>query len=294
MDGIIIINKPLGYTSQDVVSKTKKILNVKKAGHAGTLDPMATGILPIMLGKCTKLSKYLIEHDKTYVATIKLGEKRDTGDSEGKVIDKKNVNINYLTKENIEKILNSFLGKQKQTPPMYSAIKINGKKLYEYARNNENVEVPQREIEIYNIKLVEINIENFEIKFEVKCSKGTYIRVLCEDIAKRLGTIGYMCSLNRIKLDRFKMEDSVSLEELEIKKTDEKFLKEKIISMEELLKNYPKIILDKRKEKLFLNGVLLTFDLKEGIYNIYNSNNNYLGLGIVRKNLLKRDVIINE
>ena len=294
MDGIIIINKPLGYTSQDVVSRTKKILNVKKAGHTGTLDPMATGVLPIMLGKCTKLSKYLIEHDKTYIATIKLGEKRDTGDSEGKVIDEKNVNINLLTKENIEKILSFFLGKQSQTPPMYSAIKINGKKLYEYARNNEEVEVPKREIEIYTIKLIEINLDNIEIKFEVKCSKGTYIRVLCEDIAEKLGTIGYMSVLNRILVDKFKIEDSVSLEELENKKEDKSFLKNKIISMEELFKKYPKIVLNKRKEELFLNGVLLTFDFKEGLYNIYSSENNYLGLGIIKNNLLKRDVIINE
>jgi len=169
MQGIIIINKPKGFTSQDVVSKTKKILNVKKAGHTGTLDPMATGVLPVLLGNYTKLSKYLIEHNKTYVATIKLGEKKDTGDQEGKKILEKSVNKNILINENIEKVLKSFLGKQKQIPPMYSAIKVDGKKLYEYARQGIEINIEPRDIEIYNIKLLNINIENAEIEFEVSC-----------------------------------------------------------------------------------------------------------------------------
>ena len=184
INGVIIVNKPKNFTSQDVVSKVKKILNEKKAGHTGTLDPMATGVLPILVGNATKLSKYLIEHNKTYVAKIKLGQKTDTGDVEGTVIEEKPVTDISLDK--VEKVLNSFIGKQKQIPPIYSAIKINGKKLYEYARNGENVEIPEREIEIYSIKLLQLNEE---IEFEVSCSKGTYIRTLCEDIAKALGTV---------------------------------------------------------------------------------------------------------
>jgi tRNA pseudouridine55 synthase len=184
MNGIIIVNKPQGFTSQDVVSKIKKILNEKKAGHTGTLDPMATGVLPVLLGNYTKLSKYLIEHNKVYVAKIKLGEKSSTGDSEGEIIEKKS--IPQLSVTEIEYTLKKFLGKQKQTPPMYSAIKINGKKLYEYARNGENIEIPEREIEIFSIKL--LSFKNDEIEFEVASSKGTYIRTLCEDIAESLGT----------------------------------------------------------------------------------------------------------
>lgn len=184
INGVIIVNKPKNFTSQDVVSKVKKILNEKKAGHTGTLDPMATGVLPILVGNATKLSKYLIEHNKTYVAKIKLGQKTNTGDVEGTVIEEKPVTDISLDK--VEKVLNSFIGKQKQIPPIYSAIKINGKKLYEYARNGENVEIPEREIEIYSIKLLQLNEE---IEFEVSCSKGTYIRTLCEDIAKALGTV---------------------------------------------------------------------------------------------------------
>lgn len=157
MQGILIINKPKEFTSQDVVSKVKKILNIKKAGHTGTLDPMATGVLPVLIGNYTKLSKYLIEHDKTYVAKLKLGEKKDTGDIEGKTIENKEVFSSCFEKEKIENVLKTFLGKQKQIPPAYSAIKINGKKLYEYAREGKKIDVPPREIEIYKINLIKMD-----------------------------------------------------------------------------------------------------------------------------------------
>lgn len=215
MKGILLINKPQGFTSQDVVSKVKKILNIKKAGHTGTLDPMATGVLPVLLNEYTKLSKYLIEHDKTYIAEIKLGEKTDTGDLEGKIIETLSVDTKYLQKEYLENILNEFLGKQMQIPPMYSAIKINGKKLYEYAREGKNIEVSPRQIEIYSINLLKIDKENLKITFEVSCSKGTYIRSLCEDIAKKIKTVGYMCNLTRTIVDKFTLEESITFEELE-------------------------------------------------------------------------------
>ena len=291
MQGILIINKPQGYTSQDVVSKVKKILNIKKAGHTGTLDPLATGVLPIMLGNYTKLSKYLIEHDKIYLAKIKLGEKKDTGDEEGKTIEEKEVLENNLNKENVEEILKKFSGRQKQIPPIYSAIKVNGKKLYEYAREGKKVEIPEREIEIYSIKLKNINLEETEIEFEVNCSKGTYIRVLCEDIANKLGTVGYMSNLERIKVDVFDIRDSVTLEDLEKNKDNKMFLERSLINMETIFKDLPQISLNNRKKELFLNGVMLSIENKEGLYNIYN-NNVYLGTGTIKNNLLKRDVII--
>lgn len=183
MDGLLIINKPKGYTSHDVVNVLRKTLNTRKIGHTGTLDPNATGVLPILVGTATKISKYLIEHDKTYIATIKLGEKTDTGDSEGNVIEQ-DTNYQGASYEKMEEALNCFIGKQKQIPPQYSAIKINGKKAYEYARQGQTVDIEPRNIEIYNIKL--LKIEKKEITFEVQCSKGTYIRVLCEDIAQKL------------------------------------------------------------------------------------------------------------
>ena len=287
MQGILIINKPQGYTSQDVVSKVKKILNVKKAGHTGTLDPMATGVLPVLIGEYTKLSKYLIEHDKTYVAKLKLGLKTDTGDLEGNVIEEKEFDKSILEKSNVENVLKSFLGKQKQIPPMYSAIKINGKKLYEYAREGIEVEVEPRDIELYKLNL--LSIENDEIEFEVSCSKGTYIRVVCEDIAKTLGTIGTMSSLNRTIVDKFNISQAITFEELEsiIENIDSRLIK-----MENVFDHLPKLTLNKRKEDLFLNGVMLTFEYQDGVYNIYDSNNIYIGTGTIKDNLLKRDIII--
>lgn len=196
MDGIIVINKPSGYTSHDIVSKIRKKLNIKKVGHTGTLDPLATGVLPILLGNGTKLSKYLINHDKEYIATIKLGVKTDTADIEGTVIEEKKVPL--FTEKQIMNALESLKGKQKQIPPMYSAIKVNGKKLYEYARSGESVEVKPRDIEIYNIVL--IKYKDNRIQFKVACSKGTYIRSVCEEIAQKLNTVGTMSALERTKV----------------------------------------------------------------------------------------------
>ena len=188
MDGIIIIDKPKNYTSHDIVYKIKKATG-KKVGHTGTLDPLATGVLPILIGKGTLCSKYLMNHDKTYQVELKLGIKTETADSEGKIIEEKEVPEEALKEETIKKALSSFQGKQKQIPPMYSAIKVKGKKLYEYARKGEKIEIEPRNIEIYKIELKNVDKENKVISFEVSCSKGTYIRSLCEDIAKRLGTV---------------------------------------------------------------------------------------------------------
>ena len=284
MNGILIINKPKGYTSHDIVNIVRKTLNIKKVGHTGTLDPNATGVLPILIGSATKASKYLVEHKKTYVATLKLGEKTTTGDSEGQVIEK-DFNFNNMEIKKIEDILKIFLGKQTQIPPMYSSIKVNGKKLYEYAREGKKVEIPSREIEIFNIELLSFN-EKDEIIFEVECSKGTYIRTLCEDIANKLETIGYMKELKRTKVNEFNIENSINLEELTIEK-----IREKIIKIEEIFKSKEKINLDDKKLQLFLNGVLLTQKMKDDIYRIYN-NKNFIGLGIIKNNLLKRDIII--
>lgn len=283
MDGVIIINKQKNFTSHDVVNVIRKKLNIKKVGHTGTLDPNATGVLPILVGKATKISKYLIEHDKTYIATIKLGEKTDTGDNEGQVIEEKLVPTD-LKKEDINNVLQSFLGKQKQVPPMYSAIKINGKKLYEYAREGKEVKLEAREIEIYKIQLLEY--KNSKIKFEVECSKGTYIRTLCEDIAKKLGTVGYMEKLQRTKVNNFKIGDSVLLDDITLENVEENLIK-----IEEVFKEKDKIELDNKKLELFLNGVKLTYDLPKDIYRIYN-NKQFIGIGIVENKLLKRDIVI--
>lgn len=295
MNGIILINKEKGCTSHDVVNKVKHIFN-KKVGHTGTLDPNATGLLPILIGKGTKLSYYLINHDKEYEVTLKLGERTDTADSEGKVIEKQEVNVERLSEEEISKVLDSFLGKQEQIPPMYSAIKINGKKLYEYARKNIEVDVKPREIEIYDIKLNKVDEEEKLICFTVHCSKGTYIRSLCEDIAQSLGTIGYMKELNRTKVGIFDVKDSTSIEELEDNKNDEIYIKERIISIEELFVrlygNDNIVKLNDKKLELFLNGVKLTYELAEGLYRIYDSKNDFIGIGSIQNNLLKREICL--
>jgi len=185
MDGIILINKPKEWTSHDIVNKVKKILN-EKVGHTGTLDPMATGVLPLLVGKGTLCSKYLINHNKTYKVKLELGKKTDTADTEGKIVEEKEVTNKMLEKTVIKEVLNKFLGKQEQIPPIYSAIKVNGKKLYEYARKGQTVEIKPRQIEIYSIELLSINKKLKQIEFEVSCSKGTYIRSLCEDIGNKL------------------------------------------------------------------------------------------------------------
>lgn len=286
INGIIIINKPKNYTSHDVVAKVKKILKIKKVGHTGTLDPNATGVLPLLLNQGTKLSKYLIEHDKEYEVTLKLGIKTDTLDGEGTIVKEEQVNFETISVQ-IEEVLCSLIGKQKQIPPMYSAIKVNGKKLYEYARNGQIIEVKPREIEIYGITLQKLEKEENEIKFQVSCSKGTYIRSLCEQIAEKLGTIGYMKELNRTKVGKFWIEKSITIEELESKKTK---LEENIITMQEFFKELPSISLKEKELQKFLNGVKIPTKTKDGIYNIYEKS--YIGTGIVKENKLKRDIII--
>ena len=291
MNGIIIIYKTKGWTSHDIVAKVKK-LTQEKVGHTGTLDPLATGVLPLLIGKGTLCSKYLINHDKKYKVTLKLGKKTSTGDEEGEIIEEQNINEQILEQTNIEETLKKFIGEQEQIPPIYSAIKVKGKKLYEYARNNQEVKIEPRKITIYEINLLKIDKTNNEIQFEVKCSKGTYIRSLCEDIAKALGTVGYMKELERTEVGDFKLEQSISIDDLiSISESDKNKIEEKIIGIEELFNNLENIELNKRKLQLFLNGVRLTVDNKPGLYKIY-SNNTFIGIGIVKNQLLKRDIIL--
>ncbi len=289
MHGIIVINKPKNCTSHDVVYKVKKVLN-EKIGHTGTLDPNATGVLPLLVGNGTKLSKYLIEHDKIYKATIFLGKQTTTLDVEGDVIEEKDVDFEKLIQDNVNQILKSFLGKQEQVPPMYSAIKVNGKKLYEYAREGKEIEVKPREIEIYDIELNSI-IDN-RIVFTVKCSKGTYIRSLCKDIAEKLETVGYMEELERIQVGRFNIKDSVTIEELEINKDNKEFMEEHFITLEKFFEEKEKIVLNEKGLELFKNGVRFTRNMPDELYRIYNENNEFVGIGIIENKLLKREIIL--
>ena len=290
MDGIIVINKPKGYTSHDIVYKIKKIAN-EKVGHTGTLDPLATGVLPLLIGKGTLCSKYLINHDKIYQVELKLGKKTTTADSEGEIIEEKDVLPEMLQEDKIKETLKTFVGKQEQIPPIYSAIKVNGKKLYEYARKNQEVEIKPRNIEIYGIKLIELNKKEKIIKFEVSCSKGTYIRTLCENIAEKLNTVGYMYNLNRIKVGDFEISNAINIDEILKNSQPKEIIERNVITIEKLFKSKENIDLNDKKLALFLNGVQLTQKNEDGIYRIYNKNK-FIGIGTIKNNLLKRDIVI--
>lgn len=209
MDGILLVNKPAGMTSHDVVNRIRKILHTKKVGHCGTLDPDATGVLVLCIGKATKALQFLMSETKVYQATLFLGTATDTYDSSGQIMEEKA----FHGVRDVEETLQSFIGKQQQIPPIYSAIKVHGKKLYEYARNQEHVDIQPRTIMIEKIKL--ISQQDQSITFQVKCSKGTYIRSLCVDIGKKLGYPAHMTHLIRLASGEFYLEDCYSLEDIE-------------------------------------------------------------------------------
>ena len=260
MNGILLINKSEGKTSRDIVNDCMHIFNTKKIGHTGTLDPLASGLLILTVGNATRIQELITEKDKEYIATMKLGIKTDTYDTEGKIIDQKEVPNNL----NIEEVLNSYIKKYNQEVPIYSSIKVNGKKLYEYARENIEVELPKREVEIKDIKLLSIN--NNEVTFKCLVSKGTYIRSLINDIGNTLGTYATMTKLIRTKIDNFSLDNSYTLEDIEKGNY-------KLISIEEIL-DYPKIEIDDDLYKKISNGVVLdnTFNIKDKVLFIYNSN----------------------
>lgn len=252
MNGIIVIDKEKNVTSRDVVNKVSKILKIKKIGHTGTLDPIATGVLVLCVGRATKLVDMITGYDKEYIARACLGILTDTLDITGNILYEENFNI---SKEKIVDVLNSFIGEYEQEVPLYSAVKIDGKKLYEYGRTNIDIELPKRNVKINSIKLVsDIDYKNGKVYFSflTNVSKGTYIRSLINDIGKKLGTYGTMIELRRIKQGNFKIEDSSSYDDL------------KIISIEDVLKKYYAVELDDELYKKVSNGVKLK--------NVYNQD----------------------
>lgn len=212
MNGIINVYKEAGYTSHDVVARLRGILKMKKIGHTGTLDPDATGVLPVCLGKATKLCDMLTDKRKTYEAEMVLGVTTDTQDMSGQILSEQKVTV---SKEEAEAAVLSFLGEQMQVPPMYSALKVDGKKLYELAREGKTIERKARPVHFYRIEILDMDLPT--IKFSVTCSKGTYIRTLCNDIGEKLGCGGAMKTLIRTEVERFRLEDSLTLSEIEEK-----------------------------------------------------------------------------
>ena len=260
MKSILIVNKPQDFTSRDVVNKVGGILKTKKIGHTGTLDPIATGVLVICIGNTTKLCEVLTSEYKEYIATIKLGIKTDTLDTTGEIIERKDFNI---TEPQIIEVLSSFLGKSTQVTPIYSAVKVNGKKLYEYAREGIKVELPTREINITNIELISFN--NDEIVFKTTVSKGTYIRALIDDICKKLNTVGTMSSLIRTKQGNFKIEESYTIEDIEKGNY-------KLITIEEALSNLETITIDEETYNKVKNGSIIEKTFSNDIANLVYEN----------------------
>lgn len=267
MNGILAIYKEKGYTSRDVVNILTRELGTKKIGHTGTLDPLATGVLVVCIGQSLKLVELLTNHDKEYIAKIKLGIETDTLDITGSIIKEENT-IKY-SKEEVEAALKNFIGKIKQQVPKYAAIKVNGKKLYEYARNNEEVELPIRDIEIYDLKLVSDVINN---EFYIKChvSKGTYIRSLIRDIGYELGTVATMTELERTKLGNFTLEDTYTIDDIRSNMYS-------MFNIEEVL-DLPKVIVDDNLEKKIRNGQVLDKFFDNDMAMIMNKDNDLLAI----------------
>ena len=247
ISGLLLIDKPLGFSSNQALSKIKWIFSAKKAGHTGTLDPLATGLLPICFGEATKFSSHLLNSEKTYEASIKLGWKSSTGDAEGKLTESK---IISLSLEKLQKELKSFIGLSKQTPPMFSALKYNGQPLYKLAREGVKIERQEREIDIS--KLILLNYSKNIIKIEVTCSKGTYIRTLAEDIANKLGMEGYLTELRRTKIGKLNINEAFSIENISTLSSDKR--KSCIKPTEVLVDRYPKLSLLDSEVDFIKNG----------------------------------------
>lgn len=282
MDGIIVVNKEKGFTSRDMVNKVGKILGTKKIGHTGTLDPMATGVLVMCLGKCTSLVDMITSDYKEYVAGVRLGILTDTLDTTGNVIDKSYVNY---SRDEIVDVLSSMIGEYYQEVPKYSAVKINGKKLYEYAREGIDIELPKRLVNIKSIELVsDISYSDGYIDFTIKClvSKGTYIRSLIRDIADKLGCYGVMSSLVRTRQGNFSINDSYSISDIESGNYN-------IINLGTFFKDKYKVIVDDDLEKDVLNGKILkniygvdevlfvdSDDLVLALYHVYDKDDSMI------------------
>ncbi len=274
--GVLNINKPLGISSFEVVRKVKKLAREKKVGHGGTLDPEASGVLPVCIGRATKAIDFIMEGEKEYIAKVKLGVVTDTYDREGKVLRESNVSF---TEEEIANAIFKFEGIINQVPPMYSALKQNGKKLYELAREGKEVYREPRRVTIYSIEILSISSPIIEIK--VRCSKGTYIRSLCYDIGEELGCGAMMWDLKRTATGPFSIENSVDLKEL-----TEENINNYIISLDEVFSKFPKLVVNEKFERLILNGVtindrtLLNKIEKFCKYAVYNNSDKLIGIGL--------------
>lgn len=305
-NGILNINKPEGWTSQDVVAKLRGRLHLRRVGHTGTLDPMATGVLPVCFGKATRIIEYYDDDFKTYEAEMKLGMVTDTLDITGTVLETKPVDV---SEEDVIQAIDSFRGWITQIPPKYSALKVNGKPLYKYAREGAEVEIKSRKIYVEDIQPVEVNLRENRILFRVTCSKGTYIRTICDDIGKKLGCGGTMTALRRTQSGCFRVEEARTLPEI-LEMTDEE-LERCVIPMDETLVHLGRIELKSMESvPFYYNGreidtgyvnVLASPAVPEALqegsrlgdkYRVYDPEGKFLGISSLRENTLYPEKVI--
>ena len=269
MDGIVIVDKPKGWTSQDVVSKLRGVLKTRRIGHGGTLDPMATGVLPVFVGRGTRAVEFFEHAEKTYETLLRLGLTTDTEDTTGNILTEQDA---FVTGEMVEEVLAKFRGDILQIPPMYSAIKVNGQKLYDLARKGREVERQPRPVTIHELTLLGMEAEG--IRLRVRCSKGTYIRTLCKDIGEALGCGGCMAQLRRVQAGEYTIGNSVPLQTLIDSNAPEAYL----LPVDSMFKAYPAVTLTEKQEKCCRNGVAFTTNLSEGTYRVYAASGEFLAL----------------
>ena len=273
IDGVFLLNKPLGFSSNQALKKIQWLFNAKKAGHTGTLDPMASGLLPICIGEATKFSHRLLEANKTYIATIQLGVTTTTGDQEGEVVNQKDV---VLKPNQLEETLQKFTGDITQTPPMFSALKFEGKPLYEYARQGIEIERKSRQVTIYDITLNKI--EESIVILEVSCSKGTYIRTLAEDIGHALGCGAYLKGLERTQTGNFQLSDALTIEAIEAMSMASR--EETLLPMDALLEGLSSIKLTLTETEAIKKGQAIDFNGKnDNELRLYGVSGQFLGVG---------------
>lgn len=293
VSGVLLIDKPQGMSSQQVVSKVKYLLksdvhDSKKAGHTGTLDPMATGLLPICLGEATKFSHYQLDAVKSYQAIIKLGEQTDTGDAEGEIIT--TIPVPHVTQAMLQSVTEQFLGEIMQVPPMYSALKKDGKKLYELAREGIEVERAARPLTIYQLSLTPLSAQ--QLQLTVTCSKGTYVRVLAEDIAKALGTVGHLTALRRIQTGDFEIANAITLADFAALDVAARF--DKLLAVDACVHSLPSLVLDDNQSKRIRQGqrlnvktTMLTQQLNltfNQTFRLFDDHEQFLGTGLLEPN----------
>ena len=277
MNGIVIVDKPQGWTSQDVTARLRRVFQTRRIGHGGTLDPMATGVLPVFVGRGTRGVEFFEHAEKTYEAVLQLGITTDTEDTSGDVLERKDV---HISETQMQEILSQFRGKIMQVPPMYSALKINGQKLVDLARKGKTVERQAREIEIFELTMLEFTGETARLR--VRCSKGTYIRTLCKDIGEALGCGGCMAELRRVQAGEYTIEESVPLQTLLDTDKPEDFLR----PVDSMFRNYPDVTLSANQEKRCRNGNSFSVMLEPGTYRAYSKTGEFLMLAKVEDGMM--------